>query len=104
MRGAFQWLLVVALSLNLLSSAIADEWPQWRGPGRDGVWSETGLVQKFAGPELKLRWRVDLSAGYSGPTVADGRVYVTDRVIEPEQIERVHCFDWRDGSRVWSHE
>jgi outer membrane protein assembly factor BamB len=104
MRGAFQRLLVVALLLTLNSSAQADEWPQWRGPQRDGVWRENGLVQKFAGPELKLRWRVDLSAGYSGPTVADGRVYVTDRVIEPDQIERVHCFDWRDGSRVWSHE
>ncbi|MFV2067893.1 MAG: PQQ-binding-like beta-propeller repeat protein [Pirellulales bacterium] len=50
-----------------------------------------------------MRWRTPIGAGYSGPTVADGRVYVTDRVAEPEQIERVHCFDWQTGTRVWSH-
>ena len=53
--------------------------------------------------KLKLRWRVPVAGGYSGPTVADGRVYVTDRLVEPKQIERVHCFDWRDGKEIWSH-
>jgi outer membrane protein assembly factor BamB len=36
--------------------------------------------------------------------VADGRVYVTDRVMEPKQIERVHCFDSKTGEKVWSYE
>ncbi|HUG93174.1 MAG TPA: PQQ-binding-like beta-propeller repeat protein, partial [Planctomycetaceae bacterium] len=96
----------VLLSLTLVvtwASVSADEWPQWRGPERDGVWAETGLVEKFDGPEIKLRWRVPISSGYSGPTVAGGRVYVTDRLVEPEQLERVHCFDWETGREVWSH-
>ena len=42
-----------------------------------------------------------VGAGYSGPTVADGLVYVTDRVVEPKEIERVHCFNWWSGERVW---
>ncbi len=84
--------------------ARADEWPQWRGPKRDGVWRETGLVEHFASDKLKLRWRVPLASGYSGPTVADGRVYVTDRLVEPKPIERVHAFDWRDGKTLWTQE
>lgn len=81
----------------------ADEWPQWRGPNRDGVWNETGLIERFAGPRLELRWRVPISSGYSGPTVADNRVYVTDRVTEPEEMERIHCFDTETGRTIWTH-
>lgn len=85
-----------------LQVAFAEEWPQWRGPNRDGVWHETGLVDKFAGEQLKIRWRKPIASGYSGPTVAGGRVYVTDRVLEPEQAERVHCFDWQTGETLWT--
>lgn len=87
----------------LASSLSADDWPQWRGPQRDGVWREHGIVETFDSPQLKYRWRVAIGAGYSSPVVADGRVYVTDRQLEPEQIERVHCFDWKTGERLWTH-
>ena len=85
-------------------AAGADDWPQWRGPQRDGVWHESGVVEKFAADELSIKWRVPIGAGYSGPTVADGRVYVTDRQTEPQSNERVLCFDASDGRRLWSHE
>jgi len=95
---------VLALVIGLTTSASADDWPQWRGPTRDDVWRETGLVEKFAGPQVPIRWRAKIGSGYSGPTIAQGRVYVTDRVGEPKQIERVHCFDENDGRVVWSYE
>ncbi|HEX5446636.1 MAG TPA: PQQ-binding-like beta-propeller repeat protein [Pirellulales bacterium] len=105
MRSSIVLVLALLLGPICLCSrpAAADDWPQWRGPTRDGVWRETGVVEKFASPQIKIRWRVPISSGYSGPTVADGRVYVTDRVAEPEQIERVHCFDAKTGEPVWSH-
>jgi outer membrane protein assembly factor BamB len=81
----------------------ADEWPQWRGPNRDGVWNETGVVERFEKPQLEHRWSVPVSGGYSGPTVANGRVFLTDRVTEPTEMERVHCFDWQTGRQIWSH-
>jgi len=83
--------------------ARADDWPQWRGPTRNGVWHETGIVKKFASDVLEPVWRVEIAGGYSGPTVADGRVYVTDRATKPKQIERVHCFDERTGKKLWSY-
>jgi outer membrane protein assembly factor BamB len=81
----------------------AHDWPQWRGPQREGVWAETGLIDTFDAGQIPIKWRVSISSGYSGPTVAGGRVYVTDREVQPEEIERVHCFDSATGARVWSH-
>ena len=83
---------------------MADEWPQWRGPNRDGVWKEKRIVEKLDEPELEVVWRKEISGGYCGPTVADNRVYVMDRVVKPEQIERVLCFDAMTGEQIWSHE
>ncbi|MGB9687889.1 PQQ-binding-like beta-propeller repeat protein, partial [Thermogutta sp.] len=84
-----------------LKNAHADDWPQWRGPNRDGVWRETGIIDRFDSPEIKLRWKAKISGGYSGPTVADGRVFVTDRVTDPEEQERVLAFDARTGALLW---
>jgi outer membrane protein assembly factor BamB len=84
-------------------SAVTSDWPQWRGLNRDGVWQETGVVRKFDTPELPALWRAKIGPGYSGPTVANRRVYVTDRVTTPNQLERVHCFDAMTGQQLWSH-
>ena len=83
--------------------SLAADWPQWRGPDRDGVWPEKGLVRKFDAPQPEPRWRVKIKNGYSGPTVANGRVYVTDRLTTPTQLERVHCFDAMTGRPIWSY-
>jgi outer membrane protein assembly factor BamB len=82
----------------------AEDWPQWRGPNRDGVWRESGIVQKFASSELTPKWRVEVGSGYCGPTVAKGRVYVMDRITQPAEAERIHCFDEKTGNRIWSYE
>lgn len=84
-------------------ATVADDWPQWRGPNRDGVWRESGLVESFANKQLAIRWRMPIGSGYSGPTVADGRVLVTDRLVEPSQVERVHAFDAETGKALWTH-
>lgn len=80
----------------------ADDWPQWRGQERDGVWRETGIMASFPESGLKVRWRAKVGNGYSGPAVAKGRVYVTDRRVKPE-AERVLCFDEATGKPLWEH-
>ena len=85
------------------SISLAEDWPEWRGANRDGDWNETGLLEKFSSDRLEKSRSVPIGAGYSGPTVAVGRVYVTDRVTEPKQIERIHCFDATNGETIWSH-
>lgn len=94
------------LALSPLAASAApdgDEWPQFRGPNRDGVWREKGIIARFAAPTLTPKWTAPIANGYSGPTVAAGKVYVTDHVKEPESAERIHCFDWKTGQKIWSH-
>src|SRR5688572_14878043 len=90
--------------LGTAALVVADDWPQWRGPNRDGVWRESGVVQKFASKELTPKWRVEIGSGYCGPTVANGRVYVMDLIQRPQSSERILCFDEATGSKLWSIE
>jgi outer membrane protein assembly factor BamB len=100
-------LLVSVGFLLLYVPARADDWPQWRGPTRDGVWHEKGILESFPSTGLKVRWRVPVSIGYSSPVVAEGRVFVVDCVLGPKEIqqakERIHCFDEATGRLLWSH-
>jgi outer membrane protein assembly factor BamB len=112
--------LKTVLSLLLAAPLYATDWPQWLGPQRDGVWRETGIVRHFKAGGPQVRWRQTISSGYAGPAVADGRVFVTDRVAEtdnPETAqvghydrnkgggsERVLCLRESDGALLWTHE
>ncbi len=96
----FCW--VIAPLVLATATTSAEDWPQWRGPKRDGVWSETGIVEKLPDGQIPIKWRAEIGPGYSGPTVAAGRVYVTDRMTKPAEVERVHCFDEETGKPLWS--
>lgn len=96
---------IAILTASLFSdSGRGEDWPQWRGKNRDGVWTETGLVEKFATDRLTPKWRAEIGAGYCGPTVANGRVFVMDRQTKPASTERVLCFDEKTGEKVWGYE
>jgi outer membrane protein assembly factor BamB len=84
----------------------AEDWPEWRGRGRLGVWSETGILAAFPTTGLKIGWRTPLRNGYSGPAVAAGRVFVTDfaRQQGNRGLERALCLDERTGKTLWTRE
>jgi outer membrane protein assembly factor BamB len=94
-----------------------DDWPQWRGPRRDGVWRERGIVATIPAAGLPVKWRTAVGGGYGGPAVAGGRVYLLDYVRREGTVanapnertalagnERVLCFDAANGQLVWKHE
>lgn len=93
--------ILAAIFLLWNQVELLDEWPDWRGSNRDGKWHEQGIIKKFDADQLQIKWRVPVSAGYSGPTVADERVYITDRITKPAS-ERVLCFDAQTGESLWS--
>lgn len=92
----------------VVASASADDWPQWGGPQRDLVWRESGIVEALPAVDpntsvLPRVWTAKIGAGYAGPAVADGRVFVTDRIAE-QNVERVLCFDAETGQQLWKRE
>ena len=84
----------------------ADDWPEWRGRGRLGVWNETGIVDTFPAGGLPVRWRTPIHAGYAGPSVSGGRVFVTDsrRIRANRAMERALALDEATGKMLWTHE
>ena len=96
---------VVLLTVGAMAQVRADDWPEWLGRGRLGVWNETSLVDALPA-NLPVSWRVPINKGYSGPSVAGGRVFVTDarRAVGDKVIERVLVLDERTGKTLWTKE
>lgn len=94
---------LVALGALGSAPARADDWPQWRGPRRDGVWAEQGVLDALPDTGLEVRWRYPVGLGFSSPMVADGRVFVTGaELLEPKVRESIVCLDAKSGERLWS--
>ena len=88
-------LIIVFLTATV--TVTAQEWTQWRGPGRDGV--VTIKNAPAAWPEsLKRTWRVEIGEGYSSPVVSGGRAFVHGR-RDPEEI--VASINLADGKVLW---
>src|SRR5262245_12331288 len=90
--------LVTFLSLSALG--VCADWPQWRGPNRDGVIHGVKVPDKW--PEtLQEEWKVPVGEGYASPVVVGGNVYVFTRQKEDEVVL---CFEVASGKEVWRSE
>ena len=93
-RFALRLCIAVTLASDI---SFAQDWPQWRGPNRDGV------VAAFTPPKvwpdkLKTIWKVQVGLGHSSPVVAGRRVYLHSR---QEENEVASCFDLDTGKVLW---
>ena len=81
--------------------AKADDWTQWRGPKRDGVSLEKGLLKAWPKEGPKLAWQVkDIGSGYSTPVVVGSRLYVLSN--EGLENEFVRAYSAASGKLIWS--
>jgi outer membrane protein assembly factor BamB len=92
-------------SLSVTSSAnmrtAASDWPQWRGPERNGTSKETGLLKEWPKEGPKLLWQVnDLGDGYSTPVVAGNRIYLMSN--NGMENEFVSAHSTQDGKVIWT--
>jgi outer membrane protein assembly factor BamB len=93
--------LSVSLALHLsLALVCAADWPQWRGPNRDGQVSGATWMDKLDTNHLQQIWRVELGPSYSGPIVVGDRVFTTE--TRDKKIEVVTALDRRAGAKLWS--
>ena len=96
-RFACLYGLIVLLVAGSLS---ADDWPQWRGPNRDGRSTESGLSSQWPEGGPAVDWHVEnAGVGYSSLVVKDGRVFTQGDL---EGVEHILCFSEEDGSLIWA--
>ena len=90
----------IGLCLLPLGARAAD-WPQWRGPQRNGISAETGLLAEWPKEGPKLVWQVkDIDSGYSTPSAVGARLYLLSN--QGLDNEFVQALDTKGGKRVWS--
>jgi len=109
MRIRFRFVLTTLLICLLLDagassstpSGAVPDWPQWRGPHRNGVSQETGLLKQWSADGPKLVWQLnDIGDGYSTPSVVGNRIYLmSNRGMENEFVQ---CLSTRDGKVIWT--
>jgi len=82
------------------SPAWSDDWPQWRGPKRDAISTETGLLRSWPAGGPRLAWRASgLGTGYSSVAIRHGRVFTLGRHGTDVAVT---ALDAADGKPVWT--
>ena len=90
----------IAAMLLFAATAHAVDWPQWLGPERNGVSGETGLLHEWPADGPTVQWRTPLGKGFSGISVAEGRVYT---MYAEAGDEYAICLDAATGREIWRH-
>jgi len=96
--------IVPGIALGLCLGAFvlpAADWPQWRGPQRNGISAETGLLTEWPKEGPRLVWQVkEIGSGYSTPAVAGDRLYLlSNQGLDNEFVQALGA---KDGQRIWS--
>ncbi len=111
--------ILVLLIALLTDCAVADDWPNWRGPQHNGISSEPNWIGDWPACEPIIVWEQQVGTGFSSIVVADGRLYTmgnSDRIVEIqdggsrtgvsrklEQMDEVLCLDPNTGEILWIH-
>ena len=92
--------MVIAMFPVLLTAqalAYAQDWPQWRGPNRDGIIPSAAMPKDWP-DKLKQKWQVAVGTGHSSPLLVEQRIYLLSRQGEQEVIS---CIDFETGKQIW---
>jgi outer membrane protein assembly factor BamB len=93
-------LISMAAQALFVSSAGADDWPQFRGPERDGKSAEKGIIKSWEQKAPKLLWMGEgMGGGYGGLAVVDGMIYTTGNLKDGQGVVAVNA---KDGKVAWS--
>jgi outer membrane protein assembly factor BamB len=81
-------------------TVLAADWPQWRGPDRNGISPEKDWLDQWPDQGPKIAWKGRVGLGYSSVVVAEGRVYTVGFANEQDTV---FCFDAAAGKEIWKH-
>ena len=97
--------LALAITASFrVTTAVAEEWTQFRGPNGTGVSPTTGLPQEF-GPNKNVVWKTELPPGHSSPVLTRDRIFITAHTKEKQTYKLlVICLDRATGKVLWQRE
>ena len=96
------WCALFFISVGIVCGLTrADDWPQWRGPHRNGISAETGLLKEWPKNGPKLLWQAkDIGSGYSTPAVVGDHVYLLSNTGNDNEF--VQALEAQGGKQLWS--
>ena len=93
-------LVLCATACSAQDSVRKGDWPQWRGPNRDGISSDTDLLKEWPAEGPEQLWQIDsVGVGYSSLAVKDGRIFTQGDL---GGVEHVIALDAKDGKILWA--
>ena len=98
MMGRVGHVAPLLLAFGLSSQVLAQDWPQFFGPNRNGTYDGPALAEDWNGDGPPVLWSRPVGAGFSGPVVADRRVVLHHRLANEEVVE---AFDAESGESLW---
>jgi hypothetical protein len=91
-------------SLVCFSFCSAGDWPDWRGPNRDGISTETGWIAPWPAQGPPILWRKDLGNGYSAATIVGDKLFTMgNHRINRRETDFVYCLNPETGEEIWKH-
>lgn len=98
--GLLAFTLVVLPAISVSAADGVTDWPSWRGPERNGISTETGLLKEWPKDGPKLLWKVDgLGRGYSSVSIVDGRIFTLGKQRRGAELTALNL---ADGEELWS--
>ncbi len=82
------------------ASTLADDWPQWRGPNRDGISREKNWFARWPDQGPRQIWKANVGVGFSSMSVSKGRLYTMGNTGD---VDSVYCLDASTGRELWKH-
>ncbi len=95
----FTSLFLTTASLVFGETSAKSDWPQWRGPSRDGMVQTRPWPETISGDSVQQLWRVALGPSYSGPIVGDGKVFTTETADQKWEV--VRAYELSSGKPIW---
>jgi outer membrane protein assembly factor BamB len=86
--------------LALISNIYAQDWPQYLGPGRNGVSTQKDIMRTWPQQGPEVLWTAEIGIGYGGPVIKDGKAYLLDR--DDKVGDKLRCFDITSGKELWN--
>ncbi len=100
LRAATASAIAVLLFCAFSFASSAEDWPQWRGPNRDGISNETQWSSMWPADGPKQLWKTSVGTGYSSVAVSNGRVYTMGN---RDKTDTIYCLDANTGTEIWNH-